>query len=132
MLTEATVNALQNPPALHIACTRLTVNAVDTFLTSLREAVDEVSKQKTKGDGTMVTLYGLGSSSAVGPGLVRQLATRYLDVVSTRTLFVLLRLSLLACRPEDLDHQRRSLGAAARSLATKTASISRDQPILMR
>jgi len=75
------LNALQNPPALHIACTRLTVNAVDTFLTSLREAVDEVSKQKTKGDGTMVTLYGLGSSSAVGPGLVRQLATRYLDVL---------------------------------------------------
>ncbi|GJN91433.1 hypothetical protein Rhopal_004454-T1 [Rhodotorula paludigena] len=38
------LNALQNPPALHIACTRLTVNAVDDFLRDLRLAVDEVKE----------------------------------------------------------------------------------------
>ncbi|KAM0749297.1 PLP-dependent transferase [Meredithblackwellia eburnea MCA 4105] len=75
------LNALQNPPALHIACTRLTVPVVSEFLRDLRIAVDETMSRETKGTGSMVTLYGLGSSSAVGPGLVEELASRYMDVL---------------------------------------------------
>ncbi|KAK4704539.1 sphinganine-1-phosphate aldolase, partial [Phenoliferia sp. Uapishka_3] len=79
------LNALQTPPALHLACTRLTVPVVGDFLRDLRIAVDETKARETKGGGSMVMLYGLGSSSAVGPGLVEELATRYMDVVSQFT-----------------------------------------------
>ncbi|GAA5864026.1 hypothetical protein JCM1840_000671 [Sporobolomyces johnsonii] len=75
------LNALQNPAAIHIACTRLTVPAVDDFLRDLRTAVDEVKAMEASGGGSMVTLYGLGSSSAVGPGLVEEMASRYMDVL---------------------------------------------------
>lgn len=30
----------------------------------------------TKGNGSMVMIYGLGSSSAVGPGLVEEMSSR--------------------------------------------------------
>ncbi|KDE02507.1 hypothetical protein MVLG_06938 [Microbotryum lychnidis-dioicae p1A1 Lamole] len=75
------LNALQSPPALHIACTRLTVPVVDELLTDLREAVEEVKSQDKPGEGSMVMLYGLGSSSAIGPGLVEEMASRYMDVL---------------------------------------------------
>ncbi|BGP49254.1 Dihydrosphingosine phosphate lyase [Rhodotorula kratochvilovae] len=51
------LNALQDPPALHIACTRLTVPAVDDFLRDLRLAVDEVKALEEPGKGSMVMLY---------------------------------------------------------------------------
>ncbi|BGP33086.1 Dihydrosphingosine phosphate lyase [Rhodotorula toruloides] len=75
------LNALQNPPALHIACTRLTVPVVDDLLRDLRAAVDEVKAMEEAGKGSMVMLYGLGSSSAVGAGLVGEMASRYMDVL---------------------------------------------------
>ena len=74
------LNALQSPPALHLACTKLTTpGVVADLLADLRVAVDEVKKavaQGKTGKGSMVTLYGLGSSSAVGPGLVKEMASR--------------------------------------------------------
>ncbi|GAA6064716.1 hypothetical protein JCM10212_000830 [Sporobolomyces blumeae] len=75
------LNALQNPPAIHIACTKLTVAAVDDFLRDLRTAVDEVKAMDKAGGGSMVTLYGLGSGSPIGPGLVEEMASRYMDVL---------------------------------------------------
>jgi sphinganine-1-phosphate aldolase len=67
------------PPAIHIACTRLTVPVVDDFLRDLKASVKEA---KTKGPpGTMTQMYGLGSSSAVGPSLVGELAARFLDTL---------------------------------------------------
>ncbi|KAG6817495.1 hypothetical protein H0H87_008120 [Tephrocybe sp. NHM501043] len=74
------LNALSNPPAVHIACTRLTVSMVDTFLADLKDAVRE-AKIAPSGTGTMVSLYGLGQSSAVGPSMVGQLATAFLDAL---------------------------------------------------
>ena len=50
------MNALQNPPAIHIACTKLTVPAVDDLLRDLRTAVDEVKEMDKAGGGSMVTL----------------------------------------------------------------------------
>lgn len=77
-LTFLLVNALQNPPALHIACTLLTVPVIDDLLRDLRIAVNEIKSMEkgTKGDGSMVMIYGLGSSSAVGPGLVEEMSRR--------------------------------------------------------
>ncbi|GAA5968880.1 hypothetical protein JCM3765_005823 [Sporobolomyces pararoseus] len=75
------LNALQNPPAIHIACTKLTVPAVDDLLRDLRTAVDEVKAMDKAGGGSMVTLYGLGSGSPIGPGLVEEMASRYMDVL---------------------------------------------------
>ncbi|ETW81089.1 glutamate decarboxylase/sphingosine phosphate lyase [Heterobasidion irregulare TC 32-1] len=74
------LNALQNPPAVHIACTRLTVPVVDTFIQDLKESVREV-KGKPAGKGTMVALYGLGQSSAIGPKMVGSLASAFLDAL---------------------------------------------------
>lgn len=68
-----------DPPAIHIACTRLTVPVVDEFLADLKASVREA---KTRGaPGTMAQLYGLGSSSAVGPSLVSEIASRFLDAL---------------------------------------------------
>lgn len=68
-----------DPPAIHIACTKLTVPVVDEFLKDLKISVKEA---KTRGpQGTMAQLYGLGSSSAVGPSLVKEIAARFLDTL---------------------------------------------------
>ena len=50
-------------------------------LLDLRAAVDEAKANPSDNKGTMVALYGLGQSSAVGPGLVTEVANRFLDVV---------------------------------------------------
>lgn len=68
-----------DPPAIHLACTRLTVPVVDDFLRDLKAAVKEA---KNRGPpGTMAQVYGLGSSSAVGPSLVGEIAARFLDTL---------------------------------------------------
>jgi len=68
------LNAVQNPPGLHIACTvrppmsgnatesdtrwqRLTVSTVEIFIRDLKDAVWE-AKGSPAGKGTMVSLYG--------------------------------------------------------------------------
>ncbi|KAB5596036.1 Sphinganine-1-phosphate aldolase [Ceratobasidium theobromae] len=74
------LNALSNPAAVHIACTRLTVPMADQFIADLKDCVAE-AKGKPAGKGSMVALYGLGNSSAVGPALVSRLATMFLDTL---------------------------------------------------
>ncbi|KAF8893553.1 PLP-dependent transferase [Infundibulicybe gibba] len=74
------LNALSGPAAVHIACTRLTVTMVDTFIADLKDAVKD-AKVAPSGEGTMVAVYGLGNSSAVGPDMVGQLATAFLDAM---------------------------------------------------
>ncbi|KAG6820278.1 hypothetical protein H0H93_002890 [Arthromyces matolae] len=71
------LNALQ-PPSVHIAVTRLTVPVVDTFIADLKDSVKQ-AKMTPSGKGTMVALYGLGQSSAVGPSMVGELAETFLD-----------------------------------------------------
>ncbi|KAG6868393.1 hypothetical protein C0993_003809 [Termitomyces sp. T159_Od127] len=51
---------------------------VDTFIADLKDAVKQ-AKTTPSGKGTMVALYGLGQSSAVGPSMVGQLAETFLD-----------------------------------------------------
>ncbi|KZT10847.1 PLP-dependent transferase [Laetiporus sulphureus 93-53] len=74
------LNALTGPPALHIAVTRLTVPIVDQFIADLKDAVRD-AKLEPSGKGTMVVLYGLGTSSPVGPTMVGHLATAFLDTL---------------------------------------------------
>jgi len=74
------LNAINNPPAVHIACTRLTVSLVDTFIADLRDSVKE-AKLYPSGKGTMVSVYGLNNSSPIGPAMVGQLATAFLDTL---------------------------------------------------
>ncbi|KAK7692393.1 hypothetical protein QCA50_004018 [Cerrena zonata] len=74
------LNALNDPAALHIACTRLTVSHVDELIADLKDSVRQ-AKLKPSGKGTMVTLYGLGKSNAVGPTMVGHLATAFLDAL---------------------------------------------------
>ncbi|KAK0533854.1 Dihydrosphingosine phosphate lyase [Tilletia horrida] len=78
------LNALATEPTgIHIACTRLTVPVVDTFIADLKATVSEVKKMKKGGpQGNMTALYGLGSSSAVGPALVGELSSRFLDTLT--------------------------------------------------
>nr|GAT58568.1 sphinganine-1-phosphate aldolase [Mycena chlorophos] len=74
------LNALTGPPALHIACTRLTVGKEEEFIADLKDAIKE-TKVQPSGEGTMVRLYGLGKSSAVGPAMVTQLASAFVDAM---------------------------------------------------
>jgi sphinganine-1-phosphate aldolase len=74
------LNALSGPAALHIACTRLTLSVVDTFIADLKKSVEE-AKMSPSGKGTMVALYGLGNSSAVGPTMVGEVANIFLDTL---------------------------------------------------
>ncbi|KAI0001270.1 PLP-dependent transferase [Russula compacta] len=74
------LNALQNPPGLHIACTRLTVSVVDDFIQDLKNAVWD-AKGSPAGKGAMVSLYGLGNSSAIGPQMVGALVSAFLDAL---------------------------------------------------
>jgi len=74
------LNALQNPNAVHIACTKLTVSVADTFIADLKDAVAESKSYKGE-EGTMVALYGLGQASPVGPHMVGELAASFLDAL---------------------------------------------------
>ncbi|KAJ3512940.1 hypothetical protein NLJ89_g3237 [Agrocybe chaxingu] len=74
------LNGLSSPKSVHIACTRLTVPLVDQFIADLKDSV-HVAKLSPTGKGSMVSVYGLGNSSAVGPEMVGQLASAFLDAL---------------------------------------------------
>lgn len=57
-ISHYAVNALQNPPALHIACTRPTVPAIDGLIVDLKEGIEKVKNESSGSSGDMVTLYG--------------------------------------------------------------------------
>lgn len=54
---------------------------MDTLIADLKDALEEVRSSKLGEDGTMVALYGLGQSSAVGPSLVGELAASFIDAL---------------------------------------------------
>jgi len=84
------LNGLQKPPALHIACTMLTINAVDSFLKDLAEVVTEVklaaATELAEGikpkEGDMTALYGVADTKIGGSlGIVPRLAEGFLDAL---------------------------------------------------
>ncbi|KAG1715776.1 hypothetical protein ID866_1400 [Astraeus odoratus] len=74
------LNAITEPKGLHITCTKLTLTVVDTFIEDLKACVEQ-ARRAPEGRGSMVALYGLGSSSPVGPNLVGEVASIYLDTL---------------------------------------------------
>ncbi|THH29265.1 hypothetical protein EUX98_g4921 [Antrodiella citrinella] len=74
------LNALSEPAAVHIAVTRLSAPNVDTFIADLKDSIRD-AKQNPSGKGTMVSLYGLGQSSAIGPTMVGRVAVAFLDTL---------------------------------------------------
>ncbi|KAF8268623.1 PLP-dependent transferase [Lactarius quietus] len=64
------LNALQNPPALHIACTRLTVSSVEIFIRDLKEAIWERKEPQLE--------RGL---CAIGPHMVGVVVSAFLDAL---------------------------------------------------
>lgn len=84
------LNGLQKPPALHIACTMLTISAVDTFLQDLAEVVAEVKISAAKAiaegikpkEGDMTALYGIADTKIGGHlGIVPKLAEAFIDAL---------------------------------------------------
>lgn len=71
-----------DPPAVHLACTRLTVPIVSELLSDLKDCVSKAGKDSKGPKGSMAMLYGLGSSSAVGPALVGEMASRFIDTLT--------------------------------------------------
>ncbi|KAI6037576.1 pyridoxal phosphate-dependent transferase [Pisolithus marmoratus] len=74
------LNAVTEPRGVHIACTKLTLGVVDTFVEDLKACVEQ-ARLAPEGKGTMVALYGLGSSSPVGSTLMGEVATIFLDTL---------------------------------------------------
>ncbi|GAO47937.1 sphingosine-1-phosphate lyase 1 [Saitoella complicata NRRL Y-17804] len=77
------LNALQSPPALHIACTRLTVPVVDKLVQDVRDAVQALNEEgREKGsEGSMMALYGSGVTEMPDKSVVRRLATVFVDTL---------------------------------------------------
>ncbi|KAK9462661.1 pyridoxal phosphate-dependent transferase [Lipomyces oligophaga] len=76
------LSALQNPPALHIACTRLTTAGADNELIKcLKDSVATVKAAgKAKAKGDTAALYGVAGSVSTR-GLVDELAVGFLDIL---------------------------------------------------
>lgn len=76
------LNALQKPPALHFAVTRLSVNSLDDLITSLRDQVDQMKKDpesKPSTEGTNA-LYGVAGSVKTS-GVADRLIVGFLDTL---------------------------------------------------
>ncbi|KAK9367418.1 pyridoxal phosphate-dependent transferase [Lipomyces kononenkoae] len=76
------LSALQNPSAIHIACTRLTVAAVAELISDLHEVVTQVEMHTVAGEkkqqGDTAMLYGVAGSISTH-GIVDELAVGFLD-----------------------------------------------------
>ena len=60
------LNVLQFPPAIHIACTMLTIPTVKTFIEDLREMVNMLRKDPKIGEGATAAIYGTAAAVVIG------------------------------------------------------------------
>lgn len=75
------LNALQDPPAIHIACTKPTVNAVEKFLGDLEEALREVKlRGEGKAKGDTAALYGV-AGSLPNKSVIHSMAAGFIDTL---------------------------------------------------
>ncbi|KAF9507083.1 hypothetical protein BS47DRAFT_1373986 [Hydnum rufescens UP504] len=74
------LNALGDATGVHLACTRLTIPNIHQFIADLKDSVSD-AKIKPQGEGSMVAIYGLGSSSAAGPDMVGKVARMFIDAM---------------------------------------------------
>ena len=73
------LNALQNPPALHIACTMLTANGVDDFLRDLEEVTKDLTEHPEEAAGSTAKIYG--SNSGASSLVIEEVASAYIDLL---------------------------------------------------
>ena len=75
------LNALQSPPAVHMACTALTQKSVDTLLKDLAEVVPKVKATGAGAEkGNNAALYGV-AGSLPNKSVVNSLATAFIDTL---------------------------------------------------
>ncbi|KAH3667430.1 hypothetical protein OGAPHI_003079 [Ogataea philodendri] len=74
------LSALQDPPALHLAVTKLTVPAIDRLLEDLKVAVKEVSLEDNTTTSDTAQLYGVANSLQTG-SVADKLITCFLDTL---------------------------------------------------
>lgn len=73
------LNALQNPPAVHIAITMISANLVEEFLKDLRDCVELVQSNGNM-EGGMAAIYGM-AASIPDKSLVEDIAKGYIDLL---------------------------------------------------
>ncbi|KAI9099865.1 pyridoxal phosphate-dependent transferase [Phlyctochytrium arcticum] len=56
------LNVLQNPAAIHIACTMLTVNSADALVADVKDALETLRKDPKAGNGDVAAIYGTAAS----------------------------------------------------------------------
>lgn len=78
------LNALQSPPAIHIACTLPTIDAVEHFLNDLEAALQSVKlkggPEGTKAAGDTAALYGV-AGSLPNKSVIKSLASGFIDTL---------------------------------------------------
>lgn len=80
------LSALQDPPAIHIACTKPTVNATGQFLEDLEKAVKEVKLRGEKSGGSKAAMgdtaafYGV-AGSLPNKSVVNSIASGFIDTL---------------------------------------------------
>lgn len=62
--------------------TTLTIPVIDDLVADLKAAVRDVLTNPESSKGTMTTIYGLGSTPVVGPGLVSQMVNIFVETLS--------------------------------------------------
>ncbi|KAK5116071.1 hypothetical protein LTR85_009353 [Meristemomyces frigidus] len=74
------LNALQDPPAIHVAVTIPIVAAVDELIRDLEEVVEACQGQATEKKGDAAALYGV-AGALPDKSIVRELASGFLDTL---------------------------------------------------
>ena len=74
------LNALQDPPGIHVAVTMPIVAAVDDMIRDLEECVERCRGNVSQKKGNMAALYGV-AGALPDKSVVEQLATGFLDTL---------------------------------------------------
>ncbi|KAK3721913.1 Dihydrosphingosine phosphate lyase [Vermiconidia calcicola] len=74
------LNALQDPPAIHVAVTIPIVSAVDEMLKDIEDVVDACRGNPTENKGDAAALYGV-AGSLPDKSIVKELASGFLDTL---------------------------------------------------
>jgi sphinganine-1-phosphate aldolase len=74
------LNSLQSPPAVHIACTLLTVPHAEQFLQDLRESVNEIKSNPNRKSSKTAAIYGM-AASIPDKSIVNEVACGFLDAL---------------------------------------------------
>ncbi|KAJ3187039.1 hypothetical protein HDU85_007077 [Gaertneriomyces sp. JEL0708] len=75
------LNVLQHPPAIHVACTMLTVNAAETLMSDVKEALEVLKKDPAAGNGDVAAIYGT-AASVPDRSIVADVTKGFLDALT--------------------------------------------------